>query len=313
MVDASQLDAIQLNLSPVFQRVMSANILIMMFSVALSLKVDDFKQLRREPVAVLGGVAGQILGLPLLTLLLVFLLQPHPGLALGMIVVAACPGGAISNVLTLLSRGDTAYSVSLTAVSSLLSAVVTPVSILLWASLYPPTAGLLDELAISPLPFLSQMVTLLAIPTGVGMWVAHYHAERAAKIRKILTPLALSGIAVLILVGLIGNFDLVIETGAITLPLVVLHNSLALAFGFGLAWLLSFGAARRRALTFEIGIQNSGLGLLILLSHLGAPGGALTILALWGIWHFFSGMAVMGVFRWLAGRSDTLGHQGPRP
>ena len=116
----------------------------MMFTVALALNIEDFRAVRQQPVRVIGGVMVQILGLPLLTLGLVLILAPPASIALGMFVVASCPGGNVSNLLTHFARGNTAYSVSLTTISSVSAALATPVSILFWSSVYEPTAQLVQ-------------------------------------------------------------------------------------------------------------------------------------------------------------------------
>lgn len=275
----------------------------MMFTVALGLRLSDFLNVRNAPIRVVGGVLTQLIGLPLLTLGLILILGPPASIALGMIVVASCPGGNVSNLLTLFARGNAAYSVSLTAISSVVSAVLTPVSIFVWSSMYGPTASLIDRLDIQPGPFITQTVGLLAIPLVAGMLVAAHLPRIAERLRKVLMPLALFGLMVLIVVGAATNWGIILATGTIIIPLVFIHNAAAFGLGSAAGRVLRMDVAHRRSLTFEVGIQNSGLGLLILLSQFEGLGGAAAITGMWSLWHLVAGVALVGLFRALDWRT----------
>lgn len=294
---AQEIDSFRVIVDGQTRMAMAVILMGMMFTVALALRMEDFRGVRRQPVRVIGGVLAQILGLPLLTLGLVLILSPPASVALGMFVVAACPGGNVSNLLTHFARGNTAYSVSLTAISSVSAALATPVSILFWSSVYPPTSELVGRLEIDPMPFVTQTVLLLAIPLAAGMAVTARWPQAAARIRSVLMPASLLGIAALIVVGTVQNWHIIVAIGAIIIPIAVLHN--AAAFGLGSLWgrALRLDAPRRRSLTFEVGIQNSGLGLLILLSQFDGLGGAAAITGMWSIWHLVAGSALIGLFR----------------
>jgi len=290
-------DALYVELSGGFRLAMSASLVVMMFTVALGLKIADFKALKSEPRPVIIGAIAQILGLPLLTLGLIYLLGPVPSVALGMIVVACCPGGNVSNALTMFGRGDTAYSVSLTAISSVSAALITPVSILFWSALYAPTNALVGTLDISPWPFITQTVALLAFPLAMGMLMSEKKPELAARLRTALSPVALAILFGLILVGGYTNRDVLFATDHGLFPVVLMHNGLAFAMGGLTAWVFGMSMARRRSLTFEVGIQNAGLGLLILLSQFDGVGGAVAVTGLWSIWHIAAGFVVVALFR----------------
>ena len=297
MIEGTGVDALRVDLSPTFQLIMSISLVVMMFTVALGLKIKDFMDLRKEPLAVAGGVLAQILGLPLLTLGLIILFEPAPSVALGMIVVASCPGGNVSNALTLFSRGDTAYSVSLTSISAVSAALVTPISILFWANQYGPTSALVDTLDVDPSIFLVQTAGLLALPLFAGMSVAHWKPEIAARLRRLLTPVAFLILVGLILVGAFSNRDVLFSTEHSLIPLVMGHNALAFILGGLAGFAMQLAGAKIRALTFEVGIQNAGLGLLLLLSQFGGVGGAVAVTALWGVWHITAGFVLVGMFR----------------
>ena len=289
MTDMDRLDSLRIVLDPVGQVGVVIALMLVMFGVALGLRVRDFRNLLSMPVVFFGGVAAQVIALPLATFLLIQLISPPPSIALGMIVVACCPGGAMSNLLTYLSRGDVTVSVALTATSSMLAAVLTPASTLFWSQAYAPTAALLKSLDVDPLLFVGQTTLLLAIPLVAGMTVAARAPDWAENIRRKTT---LAGSAVLggtIIYGIVYFFPILWPAVGLLGSVTVMHNTAAFVTGASLAWLLTRQASVRRALTFEIGIQNSGLALIILLAQLKGVGGAAAIAAVWGVWHLIAG------------------------
>lgn len=293
------IDQFQLDLGQGSEIGMAIALSVMMFSVALGLKPEHFIAIKKSPKAYLNGVMAQLLGLPALTLLLAHLLNPLPSVALGMILVACCPGGNVSNMLVLLARGDTALSVSLTATSSLAVAFITPLSILFWSSLYPPTANLLNEIDFDALGFLLQTSVILALPLLLGMLLLTYQSRLAHKIRQplvILSTLVLLGI---IITACARYWELFLVLGSLMIGLVALHNACAFLLGYLTGRLIGASDSQRRALTFEVGIQNSGLGIVILLTQMGGLGGTAAIAGLWGVWHILAGLIIVAVFRCL--------------
>ncbi|WP_375201124.1 bile acid:sodium symporter family protein [Hyphococcus sp.] len=301
-MDALTLDQVTVALSPSSQAMLSAAIIIMIFAIALSLKPEHFSFLKTDPKLFWGGLAAQLIGLPAMTLLLVTIMAPHPSIALGMIVVAACPGGNVSNFMTWSARGDTAYSVSLTAGSSVIAALWTPAAILFWSALYPPTDALLDTIDFNRVAFVAQTTVMLAAPLALGMTAAHKFPAAAEKIRK---PLALFGagmLAIVILDGFIKLTGVLLPAWALILIPVAVHNACAFALGAGVGRLLGASPARRRSLAFEVGIQNAGLAIVLLLAQLKGLGGAAAIAAVWGVWHFFSGGVMILLYRTIDSR-----------
>ncbi|MBL4853136.1 MAG: bile acid:sodium symporter [Robiginitomaculum sp.] len=299
------IDQINIEMGGSWEFVLAAMLAVMMFAVALGLRPAQFTFFKADPKHYIAGVAAQILGLPLLTLGLVYLLDPLPSLALGMILVAACPGGNISNILTLFARGNTALSVSLTATSSLAAAFITPISILFWLSLYPPTRSLLTSINFDVWAFLMQTLLILALPILLGMLVAWKAAKLAARIQK---PLALISASLLILLILFGFFkyrDIIPQIFLLVLPLVIIHNAFALVLGYFSGLITKADIPTRRALTFEVGIQNSGLAFVILVTQLSGLGGAAVLVATWGLWHIIAGGVIIGFFKFSDRR---LGH-----
>ncbi len=296
-MDVTELDSLRIVLDPVGQTGVAIALMLVMFSVALRLRVDDFRFLLDKPLLFAGGVVAQVLLLPLVTLLLILAINPAPSIALGMIVVACCPGGAVSNLLTYLSRGDLPVSVALTATSSILAAVLTPASILFWTSAYEPTSTLLRSLDVSPWIFLAQTTILLGVPLVLGMTVAAKAPDVAARIRKRATLLGAGTLIGVIVYGIIYFFPTLIRALPLLGGIVVIHNAVAFLTGAAAGRVLSGRRATRRALVFELGIQNAGLALVILIAQLKGLGGAAAIAAVWGVWDLVAGGAIVVFFR----------------
>lgn len=295
----AELDDLSFTLEPAAQMMLAAAIVIMIFAISLGLKREHFLFLRSDPKLFWGGVAAQIIGLPVMTLVLILVLAPPASIALGMIVVAACPGGNVSNFMTWGARGDLAYSISLTAASSIIAAVWTPAAILFWSGLYPPTAALLDTIDFDRLQFVLQTTVMLAGPLLLGMICHHYFPAASERLRK---PLALFGagmIGYVIIAGVL-QFWPEIERGwmMIYIPVIV-HNALAFGVGAGAGRLLGASDQRRRTLAIEVGIQNAGLAVVLLLAQLQGLGGAAAVAAAWGVWHFFSGGLMILLYRYI--------------
>lgn len=308
-MEISTLDSLRIVLDPVAQAGIVMALMLVMFSVALGLRFEDFRILADKPRLYVGGVVTQVIILPLVTFFLLHTISPPPSIALGMIVVACCPGGAVSNLMTYLARGDVAVSVALTATSSILAALLTPASTLFWTGAYGPTAELLKSLDVDPMLFVLQTTLLLALPLAAGMFVAAKAPNIAAKIRGKTTLLGTAVLGGTIIYGIVYFFPVLWPALGLLGGIVLVHNAVAFATGAAAGRLLSKDVAVQRALTFEIGIQNSGLALVILLAQLQGLGGAAAIAAVWGVWHLIAGGIIVQVFR----MSDSKSRQQWQP
>lgn len=297
MVTDPAIDAVLIQIDATGQAVLGAVLALIMFGVALDLRVADFRAVLRKPLAPLTGFAAQALVLPALTWAMTMVLQPQPSVALGMIIVGSCPGGNVSNLITHIARGNTALSVCMTALSSVVAVFATPLNILLWASLNPATAALLRDVAISPAGFLGQTALLLGLPLVAGMLIAHRLPALAARLRRPLQILSFLFLIVFIVAATAANGKHFATFVTLIVPLVVLHNATALLLGRLAAGLIRADAPDARAITIEIGIQNSGLGLALILTQFDALGGAAMIAAGWGIWHIVSGLLLAMAWR----------------
>lgn len=286
------IDSIQIHFSQEALWLLNLCLAIVMFGVALDISPADFKRLWRSPKSSLLGVASQFIILPALTFGLILILQPKPSIALGMILVAACPGGNISNFMTHLSGGNTALSVSLTAFATVAAIFMTPFNLQFWGNLYPPTASVLRTISINPLDIFKTIALILGLPLILGMWWRSYQPELAQKMAKWLKPLS-----ILIFIGFVAvafslNYDIFKKVIHLVILIVLIHNAVALSSGYLLARIFSLPLADQKTLTIETGIQNSGLGLLLIFTFFEGLGGMTIIAAWWGIWHILSGLAI---------------------
>lgn len=287
----TDIDDIMLNFSPASLTLLNAILAIVMFAIALDLKSSDFREVSRRPKSFLAGIFSQLVALPALTFVLVLVLEPRPSIALGLILVAACPGGNISNFLTHRAKGNLALSVSMTAVSTLACPILTPLNIAFWGSLYGPTREILRATEIDPLSVVYTVALLLVLPMALGMMLNARRPDVAARIRRPLQIVSMLIFIGFVVAALAANWTFFLGYVGQVALLVVLHNGLALATGFVVATLVGTGDADRRAITIETGIQNSGLGLILVFAFFGGLGGMTVATAFWGIWHAVSGLA----------------------
>ncbi|MGB5668428.1 MAG: bile acid:sodium symporter family protein [Maribacter sp.] len=288
------LDNVHINFHSQTLWLLNAALALVMFGIALEISVNDFKRLLKNPKPIFTGIFSQFILLPAVTFLLVWIIKPIPSIALGMFMVAACPGGNISNFITHLAKGNSALSVSLTAVATLLAVFMTPFNLQFWGSLYGPTASILKEIAISPFQMVKLVSLLLAVPLILGMWVNYLKPVLAKKMAKILKLGSLLFFISLIFLALYNNREIFMDYVFYVFWIVVLHNLLAFTTGFSIAKLLGLSKNDVRSITIETGIQNSGLGLLLIFTFFEGLGGMALLTAFWGIWHLVSGLVLSG-------------------
>lgn len=265
---------------------------LIMFGVALDLRVADFVAAARRPKAPAVGLIAQFILLPAASFLLVLVLSPPPSIALGMMLVAACPGGNVSNFITHISGGNTAVSVSMTAVSTAAATVLTPVNIALWGSLDPGTAALLRSVAVDPVGMISTVSLVLAVPLALGMLVAARAPRVAARLRRPMRVGSLAFFGVFLVLAFRANVDYFVAFIGLVFVPVLLQNAVAFGLGYGLGRAARLAPDDVRAVTVEVGIQNSGLGLILVFTFFGGLGGMAVVAAWWGIWHIVAGMSL---------------------
>ena len=242
-------------------------------------------------------MVSQFILLPAITFLLVYFLRPHPGLALGMILVAACPGGNVSNFYSLVAGGNVALSVSLTGFATFFAVFLTPLNFEFWGSILPETAEILHSIDISFFEMAKTLVLILIIPLLLGIWFRRKFPPLTIRIEKYVRILSFLILAAFIGFALAGNMDVFSKYIHYVVYLVLLHNALALITGYLTAKITRLNSRDVKTITIETGIQNSGLGLLIIFTFFDGMGPMALITAWWGIWHLISGIVSAIIFR----------------
>ncbi|WP_088323193.1 bile acid:sodium symporter family protein [Polaribacter tangerinus] len=290
MTDKIDIDAIKINFDEGGLWVLNIAVAVIMFGVALGIKIDDFKRLFKTPKIVFVGVLSQFILLPAGTFLAILIIEPHPSFALGMIMIAACPGGNVSNFFSKMAGGNAALSVSLTALATLLCVFMTPFNLHFWGSLYQPTNAILKTVALNWIQLLKIVVLILGIPLFCGMYIKHNYSKIASKIEKILKPLSMMVFVSLIIIAFSQNLSVFTNYIHHVALLVIAHNIFAFILGFYTAKSFGLTIKDTKTIAMETGIQNGGLGLLLIFGFFDGLGGMALLAAFWGVWDILSGI-----------------------
>ena len=304
------LNAVSINFGQGGMTIVNIILAFVMFGVALGIKPQTFKDVFKNPKSVIVGILLQWVGLPAVTFAIALALSPviTPMIALGMILVASCPGGNISNFISSLSKGNTELSISMTAVTTAFAPLVTPFNFFFWGSMYSQIISIKNHIPTLVIPFfpmLEQILLLLGVPIFLGLLFARYFPNATKKITKPAQVLSILLFIGMVIVSFSQNFQIFLDNIFYVFFIVMLHNACALATGYFGGKLARVPERDRRSFTVEIGIQNSGLGLILLFNPAIFPpeiwhghyGGMLFITAWWGIWHIVSGLTVAYLFR----------------
>lgn len=288
----NSIDDIQINFDSDNLWVVNLTLSLIMFGVALDIKMSDFTNLLKSPKPVIVGIISQFILIPLVTFLMILVIEPYPSVALGMIMVAACPGGNISNFMTKLAGGNAALSVSLTAFASIAALIMTPLNFAIWGSFYEPTAEILTKVKVAPSEVARFVLLILGIPLLIGMVIKHYRPKFASKASRFLRPVSIIIFLLFIAGAFYKNLDIFLEHIHYVFLLVIAHNIILLMVGFYFAKLNKLSYLDQKTLSIETGIQNSGLGLLLVFSFFSGLGGMALFVAFWAIWDILSGLLI---------------------
>lgn len=299
--DLTILDSVRLNFSETGLNIMNITLAFIMFGIALDLKFDQFKNVLVKPKSLLIGVTSQFLLLPVLTFLLVLIIKPSPAVAFGMILVAACPGGNISNFMSHNAKANTALSITLTAIATTAALFMTPLNFQIWGNLYMKSSDLLVPLEIDTWQMFKTIFILLGIPLILGILFSKYFPKITAKIIKPFKIFSFVAFLGFVVAAFSSNFDHFLNYIPPIFLIVLIHNLVALLTGYSISSIFKRPPADRRAITIETGIQNSGLGLILIFNPKIFPpelelGGMAFIAAWWGIWHIISGLIISSIW-----------------
>ncbi len=300
-----RIDEVLLDFTEDNKLLLNLTIALIMFGVALEIKPDDFKRLFKQPRPMLVGILSQFLLMPLITFLIAISLKNYitPTVGLGMILVASCPGGNVSNFISSLARGNIALSVSLTAFSSIGGLILTPFNFAFWGNLFIKVYAMGDAVAlVRPLeiPVMEVFQTIfiiLGIPLILGIFSNLKFPGFTAKILVSMKRFSILAFTAIILIVFVKNYDLFIEYIKYIFILVLIHNMSALATGYYAATVFRLSKQNRKTISIETGIQNSGLALALLFNPMIFPadmavGGMVFITAWWGVWHIIAGLSI---------------------
>jgi bile acid:Na+ symporter, BASS family len=299
-----QLDPIRINFSAAGMHSINIVLCFVMFGVALNIKPGQFTKLIKHPKLPLIGLFSQLVALPAITFLLVIVLNQYitPTVAMGMILVAACPGGNISNFMTSYSKANTELAVGLTATSTIFATFTTPFNFAFWGSLYVKfmsrhAGHILQPLTIDNWQMFETVFILLGIPLIIGILFSRKFPDSTLKIKKPIQTLSFVFFIAMIIFAFANNWSFFLKYIFFIFIIVFIHNSLALITGYTIGSIFKVSNSNRRTLTIETGIHNSGLGLLLLFNPKIFPlslqiGGMIFIVAWWGIWHIVSGLTI---------------------
>ncbi len=280
----------------------------MILGVALDINWRDFKAVAKMPKAIAAGLSAQFIALPAITTGLTVLLDLPASIELGMILVACCPGGAISNFVTHLAHGNTALSISMTAMASALAIFMLPLNFVFWSAINPETAAMMKSIEVSGISLFFNLFYVLAIPLFIGLTIKHKFPVLAQTLHKILKATSLFALIAFISIALIKNQTAFMAHFQLIFIIVLAHNALALLLGFSAGKFSQLSIRDTKAITIEVGMQNSSLAIAIVFTQFNGEAGMALISAFWGTWHIISGLLIAITFRRL-GNNSNIGKQ----
>ena len=305
---AQSLDSINVTLNAGGMNTINIVLAFVMYGVALGIRPRMFVDVFKNPKSVILGFCCQVVLLPLFTFLLTLCLGSSISwtMAMGMILVASCPGGNISNFMSSLSKANIELSVSLTAISTALAVFLTPFNFWLYGNLYLHSVNVSGEVPTLVIPLMDVFKTifiLLGVPLILGILTSHFLPKAAEKMKKPFQWFSIIFFIAMVVLSFAGNIDAFLKCVKYIFLVVLIHNLLALTIGFSVGSAFKVPRKDRRTLTIETGIQNSGLGLVLLLgtslfANFPPHGGMLVITAWWGVWHIISGLTVSCIFNY---------------
>jgi len=294
------IDNVTLNFNQSSIWILNLVLSIIMFGIALDLKIERFKMVAKHPKALIVGLVTQWLLLPILTLGLIAIFKPLPSMALGMILVACCPGGNISNFISSLCKADVELSIVLTTISSIGAIVLTPLLFAFYGGLFDQTNFILKEINLEWIEVARTICLIIIVPIIFGKLFSIYFAALTNKIKTPLRYLSMLLFILIVVGALMNNGAYFLKYINEVFGLVCMHNATAFFFAYLTAKTFKLKKEEVKSVTIETGIQNSGLGLLIIFSFFSGLGGMAIIAAWWGIWHIVSGLALSLFWRKLS-------------
>ena len=261
-------------------------LMIVMFGMGLTLKLEDFKVVFTRPKDIIIGAIAQFTIMPLLAFLLSIAFKLPPELAVGVILVGTCPGGTSSNVMTYLAKGDVALSVGMTSVSTILAPFVTPLLTLLYAG---------QKVDVNAVSMFISIVQVVILPIALGFIINKFFYKFTNSVKEILPLISVLAIVAIVAAVVSANSQRLMQVGYLVIIVVVLHNSLGYLLGYILAKLFRLNNAKCKAVSIEVGMQNSGLATSLAAAHFASMALATVPGAIFSVWHNISGSIVANI------------------
>ena len=291
------IDSVVINFSPEKLTFLNICLGFLLFGVALDIKLSHFQEIYKYPKAFLTGVFGQLVLMPLMTIALIFIIPMPTSMKLGMILVCACPGGNISNYAVYLAEGNTALSILLTSFSTLVAIIVTPLYFTQLAPLVPDSESLRATIYVEPIQMIMTILKIIVAPIILGMYLNSRFPKLTDRIKPFMKVSSLLIFFGIIISAVFANIDNIKNYLDDVFYIVFIHNTLALALGFFWAKSMNLSFKDVKAISIEVGLQNTGLALILIFNFFNGLGGMALIAACWGIWHMFSGFGLAMVYR----------------
>ena len=255
-------------------------LMIVMFGMGLTLKFEDFKVVFTRPKDIIIGAIAQFTIMPLLAFLLSIIFKLPNELAVGVILVGTCPGGTSSNVMTYLAKGDVALSVGMTSVSTILAPIATPLLTLLYAG---------QRVNVNAVNMFISIVQVVIIPIGLGFIINRFFHKFTNHIKEILPLISVLAIVSIVAAVVSANSSRLMQVGYLIIIVVILHNCLGYLLGFIVGKLLRLNNSKCKAISIEVGMQNSGLATSLAATHFASMPLATIPGAIFSVWHNISG------------------------
>lgn len=278
---------------------------LVIYGVSLDLTWEKVIWVFQRPKLLLVGLLSQFIILPVSLFGLIYFFNPHPSLALGILLVAACPGGSVSNFYSQLGGGNIALSLSLTAIATLLAPLFTPINFAFWQDIFARTSETTPRLYLDFWDVVSTVAMITILPVTLGMLTNRYFPKFTVKARHWMTGFSLIFFVIVILISFWENFEMFLTYIHTVFLLVLASNALAYLVGYGTA--RSFGLSKEnvKTITIETGIQNSGLGLILIFNFFGGLGGMALVAAWWSVWDMFSGLLLASYWAWRSKKKNA--------
>lgn len=286
------IDLIHINFNPEQLFLLNICLAFLMFGIALDIYLGDFKKVLLHPKSPLVGLFSQLILLPIMTLMLIFVLKPPESVAMGMLLVSACPGGNVSNFATHLANGNVALSITMTSIVTLSAIFITPLSFSFFSNFIPSSGSLIQNIQVESVQMFKIIVLLIVLPLIVGMYLNYRFPIFTERIKQPVKWLSIILFLSFIFFAVVNNFDNIIQHIHLVFFIVLLHNGLALTMGYWFARANRLSKFDSKAICLETGIQNSGLGLILIFNFFNGLGGMAIIAAWWGIWHLISSLCL---------------------